>query len=226
MSELNSNKQEDEDLQEKHNEIQTEAKKLSRKRKATDSSGTSKTGEEIQMKQKKTVKEFRSTDRPGTSKYQDDALAEEDTESATQNRIQYETKCCKKTCMNVVSTQVRQQLNQEYKRQLSQSREHGRSYLRKYFYPYKNSERFNDGTPMNVMFQFRIPPKVPFDDGDKKIEICQRAFMKIFELRDIWAPWHVKVEYGKLMKSRRALMYTLVECIHHLIIIITPASEN
>ena len=207
MSGLKSNKQQDEDLQEKQNEKQTKPNKLSRKRKATDSFGTSKKGEETLMKQNKNVKEFRSTDRPETSKHQDDTPAKQDTETTKQNRdVQNSgTKCCKKKCMNVVSSQVRQQLNQEYKRQLSQSREHGRSYLRKYFYPYKNSERFSDGTPRNVMFQFRIPPKVPFDDGDKKIEICQRAFMKIFELRDIWAPWHVKVEYGKLMKSRKAL---------------------
>ena len=118
-------------------------------------------------------------------------------------------KCCRKTCIYIVNSQVRQQLYQEYQRELNQSREHGRSYLRKYFYPYKNSERFSDGTPMNVMFQFRIPPKVPFDDRDKKIEICQRAFMKIFELRDIWAPWHVKREYGKWVNGRKSMPVTI-----------------
>ena len=204
MSEIH-NKQQHEALLEKQNETQTTDKQLSRKRKVENTSGVSKNGEEILVTQNKHAKKSRSTDITGSCKNQDNIL--EDQGSTEQKRDSQkskhsETKCCQKRCINVVDSQVRHRLNQEYKRQLNQSREHGRSYLRRYFYPYKNSETFSDGTSKNVMFQFRIPPKVPFDDGDKKIEICQRAFMKIFELRDIWEPWHIKVEYGKLMKSR------------------------
>ena len=216
MSELNNYKQQDEDLQEKQNEKQTEANKLSGKRKAVDALGSSEKGGaidlEIPTKENKKVKKSKSSyiHESGSSINHDNIPAEADRvstkqDSESQNTQLMETKCCKKACMRVVNSQVRQQLNQEYLRQLNQGREYGRSYLRKYFYPYKNSERFSDGTPMNVMFQFRIPPKVPFDDRDKKIEICQRAFMKIFELSDIWAPWHVKAEYGKWMKSRKSI---------------------
>ena len=213
MSGLNHNKQNDEDLQEEQKEKQTEAKKISRKRKAAGASDSSEKGGEIAMeipkKQNKQVEKSKSNGMhvSGPSINQDNIPAEPDTRltkqnSDSQNTKHPESECCKNTCLNAVNLQVRQQLNQEYQQQLNQSREYGRSYLRKYFYPYKNSETFSDGTPKNVMYQFRIPPKVPFDDRDEKIEICQRAFMKIFELRDIWAPWHIKVEYGKLMKSR------------------------
>ena len=189
-----SKKKSDKDRDEK----QSESVGTLKKRKAEDTAGMSKSEEQKQRKHNKRLK--KSTFIPGTSQNQDEIPAESDTESAQQisnrrNSQPSESKCCKKKCLHLVNSQVQEKLNQEFKEQSNQSLEHERSYLRKYIYPDKK-EKNSNGTPRNVIYHYRIPRRVPFQDDEKKKEICQKAFLKIFGLKE-WALRRAREEFGK-----------------------------
>ena len=198
-----SKKKSDKDRDEK----QSESVGTLKKRKAEDTAGVSKSGEQKQTKRNKKIK--KSTFIPGTSQNQDEMHepAESNTESAQQNSNRQNSqpsgsKCCKKNCLHLVNSQVQEKLNQERKEQSNQSIEHERSYLRKYIYPDKKEN--SNGTPRNVIYHYQIPRRVPFQDDEKKKEICQKAFLKIFGLSE-WALRRAREEFGKWIKIEKMI---------------------
>ena len=177
--------------------------KTTKKRKAEDTAGMSKNEEQKTTQQKK-IKE--STNIPGTSQNENEIPVETVTESTKQNSERQtsqssESKCCRKKCLHLVNSQVQEKLKQEYKEQLNRSTEFGRSYLRKYIYPSKK-EKNSNGTTRPVTYHYRIPGEFPFQEDEGKKEICQKAFLKVFEVNE-WALRCARDEFRKWIKNNK-----------------------
>ena len=175
--------------------------------------GPSKQQEETPTKQDKKSKKKRDKERKEkqsesvkTTKKKrkaEDAAGIDETEERKKTKqskkIKKKKKCCSKKCLKHVNSQVQEKLNQEYTEQFNQSRESGDSYLRKYIYRDKK-EKNSNGTQKAETYFYRIPGQVPFQEGERKIEICLKAFLKIFELTE-WTLRRARTGFGKWLKS-------------------------
>ena len=163
--------------------------------------GTSENQKEKLTEMDRSFSKMKSTDISETRKTKGYEISQKsDTESAklnieSQNYQYLESKCCKKKCLYVVNLQVQEKLNQEYKEQSNQSMEHGQSYLCKYIYSSKK-EKSSNGAPKNMIYHYRIPRQLCFQEDETRKEICEKAFLKIFEV-DEWVLRCAQEECGK-----------------------------